>query len=226
MYDPAGVGIVNTSASSQTIAGTLTVTSSSANALAAGANGTTNPALNVDASTASSATGLNVKSAAAAGGVALLVLSSGTNESLTLDSKGTGTIGLNTVSGTGNVVCGTGLLVNASVTAGGVGYSAGAGGAVTQITSRTTGVILSKLSGAITLVSAAGSSTPFTMTVTNTLVAATDTIIASQKSGTDAYSAVVSAVGAGSYKLTITDLTGTTTEQPVFNVNVIKGVAA
>ena len=48
----------------------------------------------------------------------------------------------------------------------------------------------------------------------------------SQKSGTDAYSAVVSAVGAGSFKLTVTDLTGTTTEQPVFNFAVIKAVAA
>jgi hypothetical protein len=109
---------------------------------------------------------------------------------------------------------------------GAIGYATGAGGAVTQITSRTTGVTLSKLSGQLTLVSAAGSATPFTMTVTNTLVAATDTIVASQVSGTDAYSVDVSAVAAGSYKLTITDLTGTTTEAPVFNLNVIKGVAA
>lgn len=83
----------------------LTLTGSGANSLAVGLNGATNPAFNVDASTASSATGLNVKSAAAAAGIALSVLSSGTNENLTITAKGTGTITLNT-SGNGNVLIG------------------------------------------------------------------------------------------------------------------------
>ena len=73
------------------------VTSASANALGAGLNGTTNPAFNVDASTALSATGINIKSAAAAGGVALSVSSSGIAENLTVDAKGTGTV---TIAGT------------------------------------------------------------------------------------------------------------------------------
>ena len=107
-----------------------------------------------------------------------------------------------------------------------VGYSVGVGAAVTQITSRTTGVTCNAPSGAITLVSAAGSATAFTMTVTNSQVAATDTVVVSQKSGTDAYRADVSAVAAGSFKLTIVDLTGTTTEQPVFNFAVVKAVAS
>lgn len=68
------------------------ITSASANSLAVGLNGSTNPALKVDSSTASSATGLQIKSAAAAAGVALLVLSSGSNENLTINAKGTGTI--------------------------------------------------------------------------------------------------------------------------------------
>lgn len=68
------------------------ITSASANSLAVGLNGSTNPTLKVDSSTASSATGLQVKSAAAAAGVALSVISSGTNESLTINAKGTGTI--------------------------------------------------------------------------------------------------------------------------------------
>jgi hypothetical protein len=67
----------------------------------------------------------------------------------------------------------------------GVGYSTGGGGAVTQITGRTTGVTLNANSGAITLVSAAGSATPASFTVTNSKVAATDTIVLVQKSGTD-----------------------------------------
>jgi len=66
----------------------LTITGASATALTVGLAGATNPALKIDASTASSATGLQVKSAAAAGGVAVAAISSGTNENLTIDAKG------------------------------------------------------------------------------------------------------------------------------------------
>lgn len=74
------------------------ITSNSVQALAVGANGLTNPAFTVDASTASSATGLIIKSAAAAGGLAVNVQSSGTNESLAVNAKGSGTITLGSVS--------------------------------------------------------------------------------------------------------------------------------
>lgn len=115
-------------------AGAQTITSSSANALAVGANGTTNPVLKVDASTASVATGLSVTGAAAASGVALAVISSGTNENLTIDAKGSGTITLNGT-GTGNIVLGraatgvsfsgTGTLTARSGTAVAAGGTAG-----------------------------------------------------------------------------------------------------
>ena len=84
-------------------AGSGVFTSNSANALAAGPNGTTNPVFNVDASTVSAATGFNVKGAAAGAGVAVSAISSGTNENLTIDAKGSGTITLGGTS-TGNVV--------------------------------------------------------------------------------------------------------------------------
>lgn len=77
-----------------TVNNTLTVDTSSASALTVGDNGATNPALKVDTSTASSATGLQIKSAAAASGLAVDVVSSGTNENLTIDAKGSGTITL------------------------------------------------------------------------------------------------------------------------------------
>jgi len=80
-----------------------TITSTSANAFAVGANGTTNPVLKVDASTASVATGLSLTGAAEAGGVALAVISSGADESLSIDAKGAGEIGLN-ATGTGDIV--------------------------------------------------------------------------------------------------------------------------
>lgn len=87
------------------VSGPIAITSTSANALAAGPAGTTNPTIQIDASTASAATGLKIKSAAAAAGVALSVISSGTNESLTIDAKGSGTILLNATA-TGAVLVG------------------------------------------------------------------------------------------------------------------------
>lgn len=87
------------------INGATTITSTSASALTVGANGATNPVLKIAASTASVATGLGVTGAAAAGGLALAVISSGTNENLTIDAKGSGTVSIN-ATGTGNIVLG------------------------------------------------------------------------------------------------------------------------
>ena len=125
---------------------------------------------------------------------------------------------------TGTSLTATGVI--ASTGTAGVGYATGAGGAVTQGTNRTTGVTLNKTAGAITLFSAAGSATAATFTVTNSTVAATDVIILNQKSGTDLYDLMVTAVGTGSFNITFRTTGGTTTEQPVFNFAVIKGVAA
>jgi hypothetical protein len=108
----------------------------------------------------------------------------------------------------------------------GIGYSTGAGGTVTQATSRTTGVTLNKVTGAITLVSAAGSAAWQSFTITNSTVAATDTIRVVQKSGTDKYMIHVTAVAAGSFEITYATTGGTTTEQPVFNFTVVRGVTA
>jgi len=124
---------------------------------------------------------------------------------------------------------GTSLAVTAAITSSGtagVGYATGAGGTVTQLTSRTTGVTLNKTTGAITMFSAAGTTTAATFTVTNSTVAATDVIILNQKSGTDLYDLMVTAVAAGSFNLTFRTTGGTTTETPVFNFAVIKAVAA
>jgi hypothetical protein len=75
-----------------------TITSTSASALVAGANGGTNPVLKVDANTASVATGISITGAAAASRAALAVISSGTNEGLSIDAKGSGTIRLGATS--------------------------------------------------------------------------------------------------------------------------------
>jgi hypothetical protein len=125
---------------------------------------------------------------------------------------------------TGTSLTATGTIVSTGTA--GVGYGTGAGGAVTQGTSRTTGVTINKTSGAITLFSAAGSATAATFTVTNSTVAATDVIILNQKSGTDLYDLKVTAVSTGSFNITFNTTGGTTTEQPVFNFAVVKAVAA
>jgi hypothetical protein len=52
------------------------------------------------------------------------------------------------------------------------------------------------------LFSAAGTTTAATFTVTNSTVAATDVIILNQKSGTDLYDLMVTAVAAGSFNIT------------------------
>lgn len=127
---------------------------------------------------------------------------------------------------TGTSLATSGLITSSSASAG-MGYATGAGGTVTQGTSRTTAVTLSKITGEIVLFSAAGSATPFTFVVNNTTVGLHDTITVTQQTGTDVYSAVANKPIAGtSFQITITDLTGTTTEAPKFNFTITKGVAA
>lgn len=118
-----------------------------------------------------------------------------------------------------------GVVLSTSST-GGVGYGTGSGGSITQATSRTTGVTINRPSGAITLVSAAGSVSWQSFTVTNSTITATDTIIVNQKSGTDKYQVHVTAVAAGSFQITYATTGGTTTEQPVFSFSKINGVTS
>ena len=109
---------------------------------------------------------------------------------------------------------------------GGIGYATGAGGTVTQITSRTTGVTINKITGTITLVSAAGSVVWQSFTVTNSAVAGSDTVICNQVSGTDLNMIHVTAIAAGSFRISFATTAGVTVEQPVFRFTVIKSVSA
>lgn len=146
----------------------------------------------------------------------VLDLYAGANKTLSLTATGAAV--------TGELSATTSILSSGATS--GIGYATGAGGAVTQGTNRTTGVTLNKASGAITLVSAAGSTSWQTFTVTNSAVAATDVVIVDQKSGADLNEIHVTAVAAGSFNITFRTTGGTTTEQPVFNFAVIKGVTS
>jgi hypothetical protein len=106
----------------------------------------------------------------------------------------------------------------------GVGYGTGAGGTVTQLTNRTTPVTIDNVCGSITMFSAAGSTTAATFTVNNSAVNISDCIILSQRSGTNLYDLMVTAVAAGSFNITFRTTGGTATDAPVINFAVIKAV--
>ena len=111
---------------------------------------------------------------------------------------------------------GSGGLLSTNPTGIGIGYGTGAGGTVTQITNRATGVTINKLSGAITTDTtslAAEASAVFV--VTNSTVAIGDVVVCSIRSGAVALNTdvVVSAVAAGSFSIT------------VINNNVAAGIA-
>jgi len=110
-----------------------------------------------------------------------------------------------------------------------IGYPAGLGGAVTQETSKSTGVTINTVTGAITTDDAelAGAA-EVSFVVTNSFVAATDVPVVAVKSGasTGTYVASVSAVAAGSFTITLSNLGSTASEALVLNFAVIKAAAS
>ncbi len=122
-----------------------------------------------------------------------------------------------------------GFVLSISPTSG-VGYNTGAGGSITQITSRDTGVTLNTVSGDIVLLAginaAVSAATANTVVVTNSAVAITDTVNVVQKSGTDKYLIFVTNMASGSFSMTFFTTGGITNESPVFHFNVIKGVSS
>jgi hypothetical protein len=115
--------------------------------------------------------------------------------------------------------------------AGGVGYATGAGGAETQITSKSTAVTLDKICGTITMHNASlGNKTAVAFTLNNATIAANDTVVVSIKSGgtAGAYLVSVGAVAAGSCSITLYNAQNSSSlsEAVVLNFAVIKAVAA
>jgi hypothetical protein len=93
-----------------------TITSTDTAAFTVAASGT-NYGLQVDESSSSAATGLKVKAGAAGSGLALSVISSGANESLTVDAIGSGTVTIGSAS-TGNVKIGSGPAIDVAASDG------------------------------------------------------------------------------------------------------------
>jgi len=165
-----------------------------------------------------------------------------TNISITLVPKGTGKIVADGVGINGGVISTTITNQNLTLSPNGTGEivatspfgygGSGTGGTVTQATSRTTGVTLNKLSGQITLFASTAlsghASNEFTLT--NSFIDATDVVHVCFASGLTgaSYGVTVTAVSAGSCKITVSNFSNSATpsDTPVLNFVVIKGVNA
>ena len=110
---------------------------------------------------------------------------------------------------------------------GGLGYGTGAGGTVTQLTSKSTAVTLNKPTGQITMNNAAlaaGATTSFTLT--NSLITTTDTIIVNCYNFIN-YRVEGRKIGSGACTVSVTNVsTGSLSEAIVLNFAVIKGATA
>lgn len=112
-----------------------------------------------------------------------------------------------------------------TIFASGLGYGTGSGGAVTQITSRTTGVTLHKICGAITMFTAAGSATWASFTLTNSLIEFGDIVICTQRGGGNTYNFSVK-VAAGSAVISFQTTGGVVSDTPIINFAIFKAVNA
>ena len=115
--------------------------------------------------------------------------------------------------------------------AAGLGYGTGAGGTVTQATSKATAVTLNKPTGQITMNNAAlAGSASVIFALSNSLISATDTVIVSHSAtgGTaNAYVTQALTCGAGSVTIRVTNITaGSLSEAAIINFSIIKGATS
>ena len=91
-----------------------------------------------------------------------------------------------------------------------IGYAAGAQTAVTQATSKSTGVTANTSAGQITMNAASlATVTNVTFTLTNSLLSTRDVLILNTTNGTSgAYNAFVSSMAAGSATITLRNISG------------------
>lgn len=127
-----------------------------------------------------------------------------------------------------SVAC-TGAVTSSSASAG-FGYATGAGGTVTQATDKSTGVTLSKVTGAITMNNASlADGAVVSFVVTNTTVNANDNIMVNHVSGgtAGAYQVSANAVGSNTFSISVRNVSGGALgEAIVIQFSVWKSVAA
>jgi hypothetical protein len=98
-----------------------------------------------------------------------------------------------------------------------IGYAAAAQGAVTQATSKSTGVTSNTSAGQITMNAASlAATTNVTFTLTNSLLSAKDVLILNVTNGTSgAYNAFVSSMAAGSATITLRNISASPLSEAV-----------
>lgn len=124
----------------------------------------------------------------------------------------------------------TGVSGNILSLSGVIGYGAGAGGAVTQTTSKATAVTLNKPSGAITTHNAGlAGNTAIAFSVTNSFVTFTDTVICNVAGGTGDVNAYIATAFpyAGGFYISLRNMTATNlTDSVKIQFNVVKGATS
>lgn len=134
---------------------------------------------------------------------------------------------INTDPAAGGVLASGSILTSSTS---GIGYTAGAGATVTQLTSKSTGVTINAACGTITMNNESlGGPGTVTFEVTNSSVAATDVVVAQYNSGGTAGAYVVTAYspGAGTFRIAVRNVTaGALTEAIVIRFVVVKAVTS
>lgn len=107
-----------------------------------------------------------------------------------------------------------------------LGYTSGAQGTVTQLTSKSTAVTLNKSAGQITMNNASlATATNATFTLNNTYISANDTVILTLASGQatpGSYNCFANALSAGTVSITLRNISsGTLSEAVVINFALI-----
>ena len=170
---------------------------------------------------------------------------SDTNIDINITPKGTGEVNLTKVDIDAGTIDGTTIGATSASTVKGttvlatqqVGYTTGAGGTVTQLTSRTTGVTLDKICGEIVLYAGSISGHEADeFTLTNNTIGANDVVVTCIKSGAAAgtrkyYQVHAVEVSAGSCVISVGNIDNSSipsagTESPVISFAVIKAVVA
>ena len=110
----------------------------------------------------------------------------------------------------------------------GIGYGPGAGGTVTQATSKSTAVTLNKPCGKITTHNASlANGAAVSFTVNNSLVGPNDTVIATAGAAFVAYLVTAKTGNTGSFEIVLRNLTGSAhAEAVVINFAIIKGATS
>jgi hypothetical protein len=152
-----------------------------------------------------------------------------TNEANGFGTSGRIKAGATAAPTSGAYIQSTGGISDSSVSAG-IGYATGAGGTVSQLTDKTTGVTIDKVCGTITMNNATlNAGTIVSFTVTDASMAATDVVIVNHTSGgtVGAYTLNAAASAAGSFQINVRNETaGNLSEAIVIRFAIIKGVTS